>query len=242
MPQPGKTASIWPPELIAGEPEHTSRKLLDRLLEFSSRRGARVAQALLDTDAGVHTARLLAAGFVHVADLLFLVCGREQFPDSPGGACLRFEAYQPQDEPRLARLVDRTYEGTLDCPQLNGVRETADVLDGYRQTGVFDPARWLLVRDGEQDVGCLLLTEHAGESQWEIIYLALVPEARGKGWGRLLIQQAQWLASGGNCLRLVLAVDAENEPALRAYASCGFVAWDRRSVFVALPDRLNTKR
>ena len=32
--------------------------------------------------------------------------------------------------------------------------------------------------------------------------------------------------------RLVLAVDAANEPALRTYAAAGFQAWDRRSVFI----------
>ena len=32
----------------------------------------------------------------------------------------------------------------------------------------------------------------------------------------------------------MLAVDAANEPALRGYAAAGFVAWDRRSVFLKL--------
>lgn len=235
--QPGKTASIWPPELIAGEPEITSVKLLRSALNFLARGGIRVAQALLDTDVGVSAARLVSAGFIHVADLLFLVCGREQFAEAPPGDRLQFDAYRIEDQARLSELVERSYMGTLDCPRLNGIRETADVIDGYRQTGVFDPARWLLVRDGEQDVGCLLLTEHPADSQWEIVYVALVPEARGRGWGRRLIQQAQWLAAQANCARLVLAVDADNEPALRAYAACGFVAWDRRSVYLTVVDR-----
>ena len=39
--------------------------------------------------------------------------------------------------------------------------------------------------------------------------------------------------------RLVLAVDAANEPALRMYAAAGFQAWDRRSVFVRVLDERN---
>jgi mycothiol synthase len=242
VPHPGKTASVWPPEISAGEPESTAAKLLHSVLEFLARHGTRVAQALLDTDAGLPAARLAGAGFIHAADLLFLVCGREQFPTSPPGDRLRFDIYRPEDHLRLAKLVERSYEGTLDCPRLNGIRETADVLDGYRRTGVFDPARWLLVREGEKDIGCLLLTEHPAESQWEIVYMGLIPEARGHGLGRWLIQQAQWRASQAECPRLVAAVDAENEPALRAYASCGFAAWDRRSVYLTSPGSPNIIR
>jgi len=234
--QPGRTATVWPPELVAGDLEITGTKLLSGTQDSLSRRGVRVAQALLDTDAGISAARLASAGFMHAADLLFLVCGPDQFPDVHPGHQLQFEAYGPENHVQLIDLVERSYVGTLDCPRLNGIRDTADVLDGYRQTGVFDPSRWLLALEGQQHVGCLLLTEHAPESQWEIVYVALVPEVRGRGLGRLLIRHAQWLAATANCPRLVLAVDAANEPALRAYAECGFVAWDRRSVFLSVLD------
>jgi hypothetical protein len=42
------------------------------------------------------------------------------------------------------------------------------------------------------------------------------------------------MARRGGAERLVLAVDAGNEPALRGYAAAGFVAWDRRGVFLKL--------
>jgi RimJ/RimL family protein N-acetyltransferase len=31
--------------------------------------------------------------------------------------------------------------------------------------------------------------------------------------------------------RLVVAVDAQNTPALRVYDKCGFIEWNRQSVF-----------
>ena len=36
-----------------------------------------------------------------------------------------------------------TYEGTLDCPVLNGLRDMSDVLAGYRSTGHYHPERCL---------------------------------------------------------------------------------------------------
>jgi mycothiol synthase len=236
---PGKTASVWPPALAHGEAEATATKLLNAELNLAARRGAQVAQALLDTDAGIQAARFESAGFAHVADLLFLVCGREQFCSTARSDELQFDAYDPENCPRLIEIIERTYVGTRDCPDLNGVRQTADVIEGYLHTGAFDASRWILVRDDAVDVGCLLLTEHP-DKQWEIVYVGLVPEARGRGWGRLLIQHAQAMAARADCRQMVLAVDADNEPALRAYASCGFVAWDRRAVYLAKLGNRNT--
>ncbi len=130
--------------------------------------------------------------------------------------------------------MDRTYEGTLDCPRLNGVRSTEDVLATYRRSGEFDPARWFLVRLEEQDVGCLLLADHPRNEQWELIYVGLVPSARGRGLGRQLVRHAQWLVRQAGRRRLVLSVDAANGPAIGLYASEGFVAWDRRGIYLHL--------
>ena len=88
-----------------------------------------------------------------------------------------------------------SYEGTLDCPALNGVRDLPDVLASYRACGEFDPAeRWFIACRGERDVGCLLLADHPDADQWEIVYVGLVPEERGRGSGLALTRHAQWLA------------------------------------------------
>ena len=65
---------------------------------------------------------------------------------------------------------------------------TEEVLSGYRTTGVFDPQRWLLVRQDGEDVGCLLLADHPTSSQWELVYMGLVPEVRGRGLGIELVR------------------------------------------------------
>ena len=129
--------------------------------------------------------------------------------------------------------MERTYTDTLDCPQLNGVRDIEDVLAGYRACGTFAAARWLIVSRGEMGIGCLLLTDHEAEDQWEIVYAGLVPAARGKHYGLTMSRYAQWLAQRGGA-RLVLAVDASNAPAVKMYESAGFVIWDRRRALLQI--------
>jgi len=97
---------------------------------------------------------------------------------------LNYEPYRPANHDRLVRVIEASYEGTLDCPALDGLRTTADVLDGYQATGLFSPERWLIVGHDGRDVGCLILTDHPHDQNWELIYMGLVSAARGRGWGK----------------------------------------------------------
>jgi ribosomal protein S18 acetylase RimI-like enzyme len=149
------------------------------------------------------------------------------------------QAFDPGQKSRLAELIERTYEGTQDCPVLNGVRTTDDVVAGYRAVGEFRPENWLIASDRERDVACLLLADHPAFDQLELVYLGVIPQARGSGLGYVLTRHAQWMARQAGRGKLVLAVDADNAPALRLYAQAGFQSWDRRSVLVALrPDSI----
>jgi ribosomal protein S18 acetylase RimI-like enzyme len=67
------------------------------------------------------------------------------------------------------------------------------------------------------------------------MYTGLIPEARGRGWGRQITQHAQWMARQAGIERIVLAVDSVNVPAIRMYQSTGFEMWDKRSVYVRFP-------
>jgi hypothetical protein len=139
----------------------------------------------------------------------------------------------PQDDiQRIARLVERTYIGTLDCPGLDDARPITDVLTGYRETGTFRPDWWWLARVNDRDVGCLFIADHPEHEQCELMYMGLIPEVRGRGWGVQLTRSAQWFLLGEDRARMVLAVDDENWPATGVYAKTGFLEWDRRYVYV----------
>lgn len=230
--QPGATAFLRAPRLVGDENPHTGWQLLEAAIKLAQGRMVQIVQSLVELDTGEEARWLQIAGLAYFADLLYLVSLERTFPSDPPGSALEFEPFRESQRGRLGDVIQRTYIQTLDCPQLGGVRDIEDVLDGYRSTGSFDPARWLLVRHNRQDVGCLLLAAHPEVPQWELVYLGLVPEARGQGFGLEITRYAQWLARLADQPRLVLAVDALNAPALAMYAAAGFVAWDRRSVFL----------
>jgi len=193
--------------------------------------GARFAQSLLAV--GDHNAQLyLDNGFTHGADLLYLTADLGAASATRPQLPFNIESFRPGDESRLADLIERSYTGTLDCPRLDGLRQTADVINGYKAVGEFRPDLWLFARHEGQDVGCLLLNMHPDVRHAEIVYVALIPEVRGRGWGTELTRLSLWLGQRAGAERLVLAVDAANKPAIRIYEASGFFEFDRRGVWI----------
>jgi ribosomal protein S18 acetylase RimI-like enzyme len=230
--QPGRTALVTPGCVAPEEPPETARELLSRAVESLPGQGVQVAQAVLETGCGPAADRLLDGGFRHVANVLYLVSLENAFPESAPAEHLEFVPYSQRRHREFAELVERTYEGTLDCVALDAVRAVDDVLAGYRGAGPFDPARWLVARSEGREVGCVLVGEDPAGDPWELVYLGVVPEARGRGHGLALTRHVQWLAREAGRKRIVLAVDVANAPAKRVYAAAGFVGWDRRSVYL----------
>jgi ribosomal protein S18 acetylase RimI-like enzyme len=159
------------------------------------------------------------------------------FPDALPTSELSYEPYAVSQQQRLMAIVERSYQGTLDCPSLNGLRPVEDVIAGYHPPNTADADLWSIACVDGEDVGCLLLSAHDVQANLEIVYVGGAPEYRGRGYGLEMIRRAQWTARLRRLSRAVLAVDAANEPALRLYASSGFTAWDRRTVWVRLLDR-----
>ena len=232
--QPGRTANVWLPRLTADEPSDTAAALLGAACRQFDAAGVVVAQAMPENPSEAETALLLRLGFEFLTDLLYLVCQHEQLPADAPPSALEFEPFEPAAEARLARVVAATYQQSLDCPALNGVRAMGDVLAGYRATGRFEPRLWQLARRGGEDVGCLLLADHPPLDAVELVDMGVLPAARGSGLGGQLTRQAQWLTRCQGRGRLLLAVDERNAPAIRAYAAAGFQAWQRRRVFVRM--------
>ena len=230
--QPGRTASVWPPRTLPGEPRDTAIGLLEAVCRCLGAQKVRMAQTLLASNAQDDGATLLEGGFRRLSDLLYLVSPSSEFPKMASTGSLEFEPYGPANHRRLAAVVAATYEQTLDCPELNGVREVDDVLAGYRASGVFDASRWLIARHAGTDVGCLILSDFPEHDNWELVYMGVLPSARGHGWGMEMVRYAQWCAGQAGRARLVLAVDSVNAPAIGVYAAAGFQAWERRTVYV----------
>jgi mycothiol synthase len=230
----GRCAVVWPPQFDSNFDRRLllAEALLAQLARELASAGVQLVQALISPTQTVEADLLRSGGLAHVANLLYLSSPAEQFPDHPPANSCSLEVVHPAAMTRLARLVDRTYQGTLDCPRIDGLRETTDVLDGYRAIGEFRPELWQIARFDGEDVGCLLINLHREGNQAEIVYVGLVPEVRGRGFGLELTRQAQWMARTAECEQVVLAVDAANGPAIRMYAAAGFAAWDEKAVWL----------
>jgi mycothiol synthase len=230
--QPGRIAVLWPPRTLSTEPLATAEMLLAAASDGLAARGAQIAHVILKRVSRADNTLLRGAGFQPTATLLFLMAPESELPTDPPPGPLEFEPYQASKRDRLAQIVDATYQDTLDCPAMNGLRTLEDILVGYEATGQFAPERWLIVRHHERDIGCLLLADHPQHDNWELVYMGLVPSARGNGWGKAVVRHAQWLTRQAGRRRLVLAVDAANHPAVAMYTWVGFRAWDRRRVYL----------
>ncbi len=227
---PGRTAVVWLPD--ANSP--AALALMRAMAEFLDEHEVTLAQFLAATDEPVSHELLEAGGIRELAKLAYLAADRDLFPTHRPTSQLAFSAHAGDEPERLGALLVRTYEGSLDCPQLNGIRNSADVLEGYRQQGKFAPERWFTVDHRGEDIGALIMTVHSDSGNWELVYMGLVPEHRGNGFGRKVLEFAMWQAGEGGAERLVLAVDQDNQPALENYERAGFVAWDRRTVYARL--------
>ena len=241
--QPGKTALLWPPRIVKGEPSTTSDRLIDMAERQLSEAGISMAHVVLPAIDERDDHLLRSHDYFALAPVLYLASTVRDLPISRPETLLEFEPYESSNHERLAHLVEASYEQTRDCPRLGGVRTVEEVLDGYRQSGEFNSRHWLIVRHRGKDVGVLILTDHPADQCCELVYMGLTLSSRGHGWGKQIARHAQWLTLRAGNDQLVLAVDSENDPAVSVYTSVGFHVWDRRTVYVKLlrPDSSGKK-
>jgi mycothiol synthase len=254
QPLAGKAAAVWAPEV---KPSWRRPALAARLIQSAladlKQRGFRLAQAVLDESAGIRAARdLTRGGMPQVTELLYLerdtalpltICSAGPLQGNSKDwplACSQFEwrRYEPTLEAEFRSVLQATYVGSLDMPELEGARALDDIMESHRAAGQFMAERWYLGRiPGKPEAASvLLMAEIPGRDVWEVIYLGLTPAARGLGLGRAVLQHALELARR-HVSQLKLAVDCRNRPATRLYQSTGFITRDRRSVHLAILDQ-----
>lgn len=230
---PGHTACVWIP------PQQGAAGLA--LLKASSaaidRLELPLAQLVVSPEDGYSSEEFQAAGFPLFAQLVYmyvdLAVGGETGPPA-ARAELNFVSHAEGDLARLGQVIEQTYQGTLDCPGLDGMRSMSQILEGYRSQGRHCPDQWYRVEHEGQDVGALILTEHPDLGNWELIYMGLTPAARGRSWGEEVVRFAISAAARHGAERLVCAVDVANWPAVEMYRRVGFIDWAERIVYARL--------
>lgn len=227
VPLAGSVCQFWLP---AGADDAAERSV-QAGLDWARSIGCKLAQAAVHPDELSFAEPLIRRGFRRVTCMHQLTHDLLDLPEVTNTP-LRFRAWTPENGPAFAATLERTYEGTLDCPELNGKRTIDEILAGHRGQARFDPAFWWLADVDDTSVGAVLLNETPDAAAWEVAYLGIVPEQRRRGFGRAMALQALHAAGAIGAARLVLAVDERNTPALRLYESLGFVESERSHVLL----------
>ncbi|MCH2132346.1 MAG: GNAT family N-acetyltransferase [Phycisphaerales bacterium] len=233
VPSPGRTAMLFSSKLDKGERIDPLARVLRHCLDFLTSQKIELAQSLLQPTDTIGYTAFESAGFQDLAVLQYMevpVPRRARPPALPDG--LELVPYDESMRAELAVVLDASYEDTLDCPGLRGLRQTDDVITGHQATGHYDPSLWTLARHDGAPVGVVLINRSTQGRQAELVYIGVASTARGRGWGRLLIEHGLFLASQAKMPYVSLAVDMGNQPAVQLYNSLGFVATSQRRAVI----------
>ena len=144
---------------------------------------------------------------------------------------LRIEKAVPGDVPLILSFVRQLAE----YEKLSDSVEATE--DGLRET-LFDPnpsAHALLAYDGDEPVGFAIYffnySTFLGRPGLYLEDLFVKPEARGRGFGRALLQYLAGIAIERKCGRMEWAVLDWNEPAIGFYKKLGADPMDDWTVF-----------
>lgn len=251
MHQEDRVSLVWPPVVSCQATDVTEVQdaLMKGLCAEIDREGSNLAQALLAPDDDDERAMLKRHGFEHLADMFFLartlseqdyqIAADDDFSDDARE--IDFETFTDNNRDRFARVIEQTYQQSLDCPFLEGFRNGADALFSHRLSGSFDPAGWRLYRQGTCDIGVLLMNEHPDQNAIELVYFGIVPEFRGRGLGRTMLAEGIQAAALTGRAALFLAVDCGNTYANALYGEHQFAELARRCVMVRRSSQLARK-
>lgn len=229
----GAGGLVWPPQSQPRSPEVEDR-LVAAGLRWLQRGGAKLAQALLSAEETGLEDALRRGGFRCVTQLRYMQHDLATLPVRV--PTLRLETYDRVDKELFRITLERTYVGSLDCPEVDRVRSTQEVIEGHLAQGRFRPDRWWLAWRGPDPVGVALAIEVPDGGVWDLSYLGVTPEARGQGVGRELGTHVLHAAREAHANAVILAVDVRNRPALQLYGSLGFESLEIRDVYLILFD------
>ena len=228
---PGGTGVVLPPYGLTDAIRET---LVAASTAHFRAAGAEIAHCLLaPADASLATP-LLAGGYRLITQIQHRLRHGSTLPEFAiePHPLLNFRPYSEVGEAAFAAILERTYVGTLDLPETTVDRPAAQQLEGYRQ-GQPDPPHWHSVEGPDsRPIGVVMLSELPLPGVWEIGYLGLVSEARGRGWGRSLLRWAIAAAGRAGIREVGLSVDVRNEPAIRLYGDQFFRIYELQDLYM----------
>lgn len=222
---PTQTRFLAPPTAIVQLVEEQIGRARQRNVQLLQ--GTVIPEAVLETDV------YRAARFDYLTRLIYMdseVSRLATMPDS--GFRVDWTAYGDATHSFFASAIQGTYEHSLDCAALNGVRDIEDILASHRAAGEFDPRLWHVASIAGEPAGVILLSRLPERWALEVVYMGVLPSWRGRGCGISLLRRAVETARAQALPTLTLTVDKSNIPALRLYSRFGFQETARRDVWL----------
>jgi ribosomal protein S18 acetylase RimI-like enzyme len=240
----------WLPSSMAAHP--AAAGCVGGLLRTAWEWKVELVQAILEIQAPYPRLALLESGMQKLTNL-FQMClepvREAQLPKQEklsgeavaGGSWTSFRSV---DRTRWIAWLERTYQQSADCPELNGVRSAEATLEGYLATSRYPeatpsersiaqpigaapderPAWQALIVDpnAPEEIAAGFLLAQTADRVWELAYMGVDPRYRGRGFGKKLLQRAIATVAAQGGQRLWLAVDVRNHFAIRLYQQHGF--------------------
>ncbi len=204
-----------------------------QMAQWAFNEGSNLLQILLEPEDLSRRDLCRAAGYEELTELLYL---RRHVDHPPLTIALsdsiRWTTYTPDRHEQFKSVIAQTYEKSLDCPELTGMRDMEQVVRSHKSAGRFDPDCWFLMLQNDRPVGVLLLSPLNDPDAMELTYMGLTPAARSGGLGAQLLAHAIDRTRRAGRETLTLAVDCRNTPAIKLYRFFGFETLFPRRVLI----------
>lgn len=242
---PGRLAMLGAIRTLPDCEQLGSQLLTELVRELRERHSILQIQAAVSDRDEAAQRMLLAANFQHLTDIDQMWLDTTKLLASPNALdtdslkevprpdiALQWTPASNLTQSTFTELLESTFQDSLDCPELNGRRESGDVLASFLMRRPFEEVQnWEVATLKGELVGCLMLSLHPNQVI-ELAYMGLVPAVRRLGLGHQMVLHAVQLARLQQHHGVVLAVDVRNKPAVKTYARCGFGFHGRLKVYL----------
>ena len=240
--QKDKTAILWPAACDEeAEDSQVFDSIQDALLKESVLRAKQEGCVQIQTTVEHSDSRTSALyernGLPAIGELYFMQrpaspeCNDEKPCTATGESLKLVPISEGISDDVLGELVLKTYIESADFPELQHDRTAARSLQTHRLQGEYNPEHWFVIEQNKSAAGVLFFSWHSDLKQWELTYMGVIPDQRGKGIAGKAIGKSFEHASRKNS-GVFLGVDSRNHYAIRLYESLGFIVVSRQTVHV----------
>ncbi|MBN2063742.1 MAG: GNAT family N-acetyltransferase, partial [Sedimentisphaerales bacterium] len=156
---------------------------------------------------------------------------------------VNWQIYSERNHELFAKVVEKTWQDSCDCSFLGECRSAEESLASYKASAIcFDRTYWSLMLIDKVPAGLCLLSPLISNDNIELTYTGVVPEFRGKGLGKVMLNRALSLCAIDGFRVMTLAVDTKNSYARNIYVNSGFKDMFTRMAFFYVAEKSSAKK